>query len=1045
MGELNTIRLIKSMVKHGVDADGLTPLDRYRIKRDFSRRIRQPHLRRTLHIFSDLVVTPLEREELKSRLWLTPRALRYLDRLIGKDGRGLLRRREAFLARKAELAPHIVRIATQLIRRPRYFKKIPAHLRRTVVASAVRIARKQNVDISLLIASLPRAFIEDRKLMLPLLRERPRYLSVVAPQLVRFPIPLAIAAYHIGITFGNRFPHAKALASVVDNHILAANDIHDPRPLAVVIFPKNDWNSIFSASSENLSLLTKGYRVRYYEVATDAEAAEALRQATARRKASLVVFGGHGDTISLSLGAGDPEMTKRMAMRYYIDTGDGHLFKGLGKRVVDGGHVVLQSCSNGHGGPSARNLLNVMSRLFPQAYVHAQAESGDIRLLLDRNGRFIGTTQGNNQRVDHVVVRRSTGYSATYEAPYALKRFPHPAVRTTATVEGRRRMLRKLASRHDELVRRAAKHELGQASWGNRLLPFSQIVIWNLISSNNATNTLKHYFKLHLLKPVDILMKIGRPAVPTLIAALRTGSVGVRGVAIRGLVKLLGKDAVPWLISTFDDVSSEFRHDIVNWVGKLGSRGEIPWLKTLLSHKDVELKRRALAALVNLDGVRHLSSIYALERRTPPEQSAIWWIRNPHALPQLLVALRDKRVFMRQGAAHALGFMRDKRSIPALIAAASDADRVVRGEALTALTRMGDPRADIALGKALGEVILFFGDVVLDYLKRIKRRAVPALIVATGNRSWVGRMHAVEMLRSLRDKRAVPALVARVKKDPNHDVRRAAVDALSEFGGSQAEAALVAAAGDKQPLIRIRAAVALIKRGRRNYMTVIDALSKATSWRMRFAIARALSEIGDPRGDSLMARVLKAAKDYHLHEAMTVLNGSRDGRLMASFRKAAPALNSMTKYLIAMALARSKDRAAIPLLLAELSSSKAGARAAAAEALVKIWGKPYVTKIVPMLADPSAYVRQELTRVLGNLRERRAVPQLVKMLNGDTTEIRIAAAKALGTIGDRRAIPALIMAMRDWRRNMWISLAAVDALGKFKSAAAKKALHQEGF
>jgi hypothetical protein len=265
-------------------------------------------------------------------------------------------------------------LARRAILKPELFAMVPKKLQREVARKAIAHAIATGTDISLLLAYLPEKLIGDRKLMLPLITKHPRYLVVLAPELVRFPIRLALRAYALDITYGRRFPKdGKALAAIVGNRILAKHmDVHDPRPLAVVVYPRADHNQAFRAFAKAVDLMRKGYFVLYYEVANEKEAVAAVKSATKRRKASLVWFGGHGSKSSLALSAPDPRTGKRASEERYLDTSDWSDLAGLASCVVEGGHVILESCSNGKGGTSAPNMLTFMSRIFPHAYVHAQ-------------------------------------------------------------------------------------------------------------------------------------------------------------------------------------------------------------------------------------------------------------------------------------------------------------------------------------------------------------------------------------------------------------------------------------------------------------------------------------------------------------------------------------------------------------------------------------------------------------------------------------------------------------------------------------------------
>lgn len=179
------------------------------------------------------------------------------------------------------------------------------------------------------------------------------------------------------------------------------NDRPDKRPLAVLVYPKSDYNGAFGVHSRHVrDMVNAGYRVILHEASTAGEAVEALKSATRRQSASLVVLSGHGTQSSIRFGhdslesrhrdiflsAGDPrgEAARSKALST-LDTA--HLttsqVKLLREAVPSGilrndGHLVLISCSVGSGRewkkpadmtrPGAdvpNNITNLMAELFP--------------------------------------------------------------------------------------------------------------------------------------------------------------------------------------------------------------------------------------------------------------------------------------------------------------------------------------------------------------------------------------------------------------------------------------------------------------------------------------------------------------------------------------------------------------------------------------------------------------------------------------------------------------------------------------------------------
>lgn len=157
--------------------------------------------------------------------------------------------------------------------------------------------------------------------------------------------------------------------------------VNDGRPLAVVVFPKADWNGAFHV--ENLAGLAASHRLMFYEASVEGDLVEALHDATTAQQAAVLIVGGHGERTSTTFSSESGE-------EHYLDFSDEPelISAGLRSAVEEGGHVVMKSCSTGSGKDRARNISNMMARVFPQANVWAPTEPDNGRVVLDAQGRF---------------------------------------------------------------------------------------------------------------------------------------------------------------------------------------------------------------------------------------------------------------------------------------------------------------------------------------------------------------------------------------------------------------------------------------------------------------------------------------------------------------------------------------------------------------------------------------------------------------------------------------------------------------------------------
>lgn len=212
---------------------------------------------------------------------------------------------------------------------------------------------------------------------------------------------------------GELFDNKRFLATVIDNRL--SPKANDPRPVAVVVYPKQDWNGQFFGNLGEMEALTKAHRVMFFQVGTDAEFASAMKAGTAGKPAELVFVGGHGEPTLTAFGEDDParlppalrkklesaklsekdraklsETLAEVNEEKYLDFSDRDLLAPLKDRLAKGGNVVLMSCSTGKGGAKSQNLANFLHQVFPQGRIHAPTEPvPNSGVVLDEAGRFL--------------------------------------------------------------------------------------------------------------------------------------------------------------------------------------------------------------------------------------------------------------------------------------------------------------------------------------------------------------------------------------------------------------------------------------------------------------------------------------------------------------------------------------------------------------------------------------------------------------------------------------------------------------------------------
>ncbi|MBW4547766.1 MAG: HEAT repeat domain-containing protein [Symplocastrum torsivum CPER-KK1] len=236
----------------------------------------------------------------------------------------------------------------------------------------------------------------------------------------------------------------------------------------------------------------------------------------------------------------------------------------------------------------------------------------------------------------------------------------------------------------------------------------------------------------------DAIAKIGSPAVPALIEALKSEKKQVRWRAASALGEIGAEasSAVPALTTALQDEDEYIRRISAYALGKIG-------LEAALAVPDL------IAALQDTDRNLRLVAAYALGKIGAEASSAV---------PNLITALQDTNAEVRLNAATALGRIgaESKTAVPALIVALQDTDKYVRQGAADALGRFGT-RA---------------------------KTAVPALITALQDKNNYVRLNAAAALGriGLEAKPAIPALIAALQ-DEKEEVRRNAANGLGGIAG----------------------------------------------------------------------------------------------------------------------------------------------------------------------------------------------------------------------------------------------------------------------
>jgi HEAT repeat protein len=515
---------------------------------------------------------------------------------------------------------------------------------------------------------------------------------------------------------------------------------------------------------------------------------------------------------------------------------------------------------------------------------------------------------------------------------------------------------------------------------------------------------------------LEVLIAVGRPAVPVLLELLHDEDAELRESAIYAFGEFgpAAPEAVPALIGLYSTEPLERRIAIANTLAEIGSgaRQAIPVLIPALSSSSGAMRLAAAQALWRIEGrpERVVPVLMAVVEADPDGE-----LTSPAASP---FAERPAA-----SAAKTIGRIgpEARRAVPALLMAVCREDIVVCNAAIEALEKIG-PEAK----EAIPELVRRLGDrrdahgVMATHgwsfagswqicqsagaaLAGMELEAVSSLIPALGDPDEQVRILAVVVLTHLGSD-ALPALPALTTalQDSSNSVRRLSAEALGELGPA-AESALPAlrvAARDPSGHVR-RAAVGALTHIERDspalVATLIEALDDADVGVQATAIA-SLGRMGpaaEPAVEKLSQLLLSDKQCYSLGypESLSERAASALGELGSVAGPAVPELiqvdrdstgNLSWNTIAVLGQIGPAAKSAVPFLLEHASC-------AAALAILRI--DPDNAEIMDILrdawqwqdnltVDPDDFVGGSWSYVLGRYgaRVREALPALEKTL-----------------------------------------------------------------
>jgi HEAT repeat protein len=549
------------------------------------------------------------------------------------------------------------------------------------------------------------------------------------------------------------------------------------------------------------------------------------------------------------------------------------------------------------------------------------------------------------------------------------------------------------------------------------------------------------------------LGELGDPkAKEALLEALKRENASVVNMA-SSLYNLGSEEVVAVLIEKLRDPDPNNRLYAIYALGRISDPAEVEPLIAVLGSEDVGwLASKALIGIGEPAVKPLLEALFSDDRNIRLYATyALGEIGNPRAGRGLVRMFKDEDSLVRDTAAEALITLGDSRMVPPISRELSNPDPQIRQKALEVLGHIGDESLT---------------DTIASYLTDEDVSVIKSAIFALGSlhserasRSLIGlldypRQDVQDALRTafmqIGDP-AVPHLLDLLDgKGTTKELQ--AISLLGKLKASEAVDTLLSYLGHSEPIMRRMATVALTEIGdsrcEEYFVSLLNdsdptiriyASVGLMNIGSRIAIKLLLASLGNPDTQWLAVKILDRIASRDVDALIEALNEERtrwyasrilvelDGAILPQLEEGLKSDDPRTRENISMVLGEVKDRRAVKPLLEALKRDDQLVLTSASS-LIQIGDPNSVEPLIEMLENRNEQIRLYAAYALGGLNDTRAVLPLIDILDDPSSSIRGVAAHSLGEIGSRAATNQLIALLADPSKN--VRLTAVYALGK---------------
>ena len=374
--------------------------------------------------------------------------------------------------------------------------------------------------------------------------------------------------------------------------------------------------------------------------------------------------------------------------------------------------------------------------------------------------------------------------------------------------------------------------------------------------------------------------------------------------------------------------------------------------------------------------------------------------RRREAVAPLAALIRDPEPKVRMEVVRALGALRDLDGVPALVTSLGDGDPNVREEAVGTLVEV---LSDAERTGPVGHFLEMFSDQYdrapgAPYTQ-VDPSVYRALATALRDEEPDIREEAALALGILDGRPAVKELGAALQ-DPVAGVRGKAATAIGQVGSVEDGRAIIPLLADENAGVRNRALQALgVLRVKEAGPALRELYEQNRKKEAGLRALSCLSRIGDPAQADLFRELLQDPDFERRRLAIEGLGRVSDASMLAAFKKDYQReRNEELRLAYSFALTLLGDRAFLDSIVLCLPSKTLGSRC---RNYVLEMGRDMLTDLYPYLNDPDAEVRAQLCDILALLGEPDAITRLTPLISDPSAKVADRANRAVERLRGR--------------------------------------------